>query len=692
MEGLIAGINYVPDKYIMYEMKIRGINLRGTSMKSRKNRLQKILENELESGVESDMFFHMQLADDLEECVGYLEEIGFLMQTNLENNAIASEYQLMFLKERVERLPPSPMETLSTQRTSILSKIEELEKQFGDVTVAVAPDTHQTTAHVSNVLYNQLGSLNLNSLSLGQNPRHSSTIRNQTAISGTGAVSRPTMPTTPPSPHVSFDLTNSPDLNATDYASLRTPNTSMNDDPVYTRSNSQMYNSNTAGAVPENSIVKYGHNPSVQMWKWNLRFNGDRDEMTANDFIQKLMDLGTSRNVSESHILNGITELLSGSAAKWYRAAIVSKPFTDFADFATRFIDDFDPLYKVDTRLETLKKRLQRFDERVVQYFAHMENEFSLIAKRQPVHEQIRIIRKNLLPHFISHLACKNFKTVDELRQACKNIEVSQDMIRVQNAARRNESFANNNGQNNSSVQQMNQYRNNNYGQNQNKYNYPPQNQSTNQLPIQNSNNDRPNQNQANNTSLQVTNPTQQFNNRSQQPANIATQNNNGNAQNKGAPTQQQYSYNSQSRQQFPNYQNQSNYSRVPQPDRLDLNASRQLNSNPAGQNNGFQRNNQNNNRQSGGFQNFTGNLDGGNYRNRSFAQSNAGPQANSLADNSNVACASNQMVMPFTPDLNIVENQVDSLIGTQNDMDINPIEMNVNLNGGEDVQNMSEN
>lgn len=137
--------------------------------------------------------------------------------------------------------------------------------------------------------------------------------------------------------------------------------------------------------------------------------------------------------VSQVEIMNGMPELLTGAAANWFRTTVHSKPFTSFSDFASRFLEDFEPFYKVDTRLEMLKKRLQKPNERIVTFFSYVENEFLTMSFTPPKEEQIRIVRRLLLPHFITHLACQSFTDLTELKDACKKIELSYEIVKSQN-------------------------------------------------------------------------------------------------------------------------------------------------------------------------------------------------------------------------------------------------------------------
>lgn len=109
------------------------------------------------------------------------------MNTNLNLNATRCEVQLIFLKERLERLPISPRVAIATLRTDLLSEIEELEKQFANVTVVSGLDERSRPQVSQNTFNDIISQLNLNS-AVGLNattaPRHSSTNRTFTTAGG----------------------------------------------------------------------------------------------------------------------------------------------------------------------------------------------------------------------------------------------------------------------------------------------------------------------------------------------------------------------------------------------------------------------------------------------------------------------------------------------------------------------------
>lgn len=134
--------------------------------------------------------------------------------------------------------------------------------------------------------------------------------------------------------------------------------------------------------------------------------------------------------MNENELLNEMSELLEGTAAKWFRTNKHNQVFENFGDFVIRFLQDFEPYYRVDSKLERLKKRLQTTEENVVAFFAHMENEFLMMPFRPSEAEQVRIIRRNLLPHYIKALSRDKFNSVVELKTACQEIELSAEIIK----------------------------------------------------------------------------------------------------------------------------------------------------------------------------------------------------------------------------------------------------------------------
>lgn len=334
---MIDGLNYLPDKYIVYELRARGRSTVNSTMRSRKNRLLEILKRELEAGVLSEMIFHMPLAEDLKECAEFLAEVELEMTIDLEANAVAAEFQLLYLRERVERLPTSPSEKLYALRLSLITKMEELERHFGNVTVTVGQDDVVNAPAVKdfNNIYTRL-----NDTISNQGSRHSSigrSLLDQQCRS------------------VTFER----------------------EDP-YVPPDGTMIPTCIPQKIPGAAQTSLGHSANMP----DLKVTGD------------------------TYSVSNVPSALQPSG--------------------------FELVCTVDMGLERVKRRLQRIDEKIIPYLTHMENEFSSVVNPPDTRERIRIIRKNLLPHFVSLTACKQFDSVEELSEACKRVEAAQNSIRTQ--------------------------------------------------------------------------------------------------------------------------------------------------------------------------------------------------------------------------------------------------------------------
>lgn len=104
---MIDALDEPPDKYVSYELKIHRKQLKGTTLKSRKRALRDIYRDEIDNSNYMDMTFHMRLEDDLQQCSEYLEDILLHLHVRFDEFAVSAENQLIFLRERVERLPTS---------------------------------------------------------------------------------------------------------------------------------------------------------------------------------------------------------------------------------------------------------------------------------------------------------------------------------------------------------------------------------------------------------------------------------------------------------------------------------------------------------------------------------------------------------------------------------------------------------
>lgn len=164
------------------------------------------------------------------------------------------------------------------------------------------------------------------------------------------------------------------------------------------------------------------HSNHVPLWKWSIRFSGD-DNVSASEFLQDVTDYCRSRNITEQELLQGISDLLTGSARKWHRSIVRSSPFSSWQDFTSRFLKDFEPQHQRERLLDWIKKRIQQPNESILKYFITMEDFFFRLPFVPSELERIRIIRNNLLPKYARAVALHDFSSVAQLKEACCSIE-----------------------------------------------------------------------------------------------------------------------------------------------------------------------------------------------------------------------------------------------------------------------------
>lgn len=428
-----VAIEWLTDAFITHELKIRREPLNRSTMRSRKERLLAILLREERTQAQITYFTYLDSASDLTECRQLFNLAKADMETDLSANAEKVEIQLIFLKERIFRVATNNEHDIN-MRSLLLIEIETLQREFNNFSV-------------SNVELPPVRRMNINA-----NDKNEIRVDNNNNVSMNNSMQQP--------------ITSSPINNNRNAALFREPVVEPQINGNIIDNNSHFMEGpiiNPFAEHREQPLINIGHVPSytscphtncsgaqirnnavsptrsgAQVWKWGIKFSSSDKTKSASEFMQRIKDLARSRNVTSDELLAAMPELLEGTAAQWFRTNSHSRPFQSFDDFELRFLGDFEPYHRVDTRLELLKKRLQKNDENIVTFFAYVENEFLMMAFRPCEAEQVKIIRRNLLPQYIHRLSLESFNTVHELKEACKKIELSSDIIKYQNVHRIN--------------------------------------------------------------------------------------------------------------------------------------------------------------------------------------------------------------------------------------------------------------
>lgn len=447
--SIIENVDSLPDSYVTYELLIRQQSLPDSTMRMRKRALIAILKRERDAECRFTMVPHMPLTNDLAECRTLLDCVADDLQADLRGNADRCEVQLNFLRMRLERLPPSPLQELANKRIELLEYVEVLAKCFANVSVSSGMDLRLNARSSTNITGGGFLT-HINSLSFEST---SNALPGSYRVSD-GPAAR-TVPSNRNANPINYDVINGVPIRRSSADAVvgsravtgsETSGSGLRNASVPSVGSMVMPSSYPAARIgPSGSLQSVIPNTSqlslqsvlrsnAEMWKWKISFSGPDDAQSANSFLLKLNDIAVSRGVNPEDVLRGMPDILTGTAEKWFRTN--KQKFTDYTVFSRLFLQDFEPSWNAMTRMDLLRTHLQQPDERIVSFFAYVENEFLTMPDRPSVDEQVRITRKLLLPTYIYGLAGRNFASMDELKNACRELEAGFEIIRSQEAMR----------------------------------------------------------------------------------------------------------------------------------------------------------------------------------------------------------------------------------------------------------------
>lgn len=206
----------------------------------------------------------------------------------------------------------------------------------------------------------------------------------------------------------------------------------------------------------------------VPVYKWRIKFSGDKIlngkvVPSAPDFLRDVNALSRSRNISLDELFLAASDLFEGTAARWFRASVANGLVNNWQQLQAKLIHDFEGVDYWDDLYDSIRARIQQPNESVIEYFSFMEDNFSKL-ENMLVSDQIRILRKNILPIYARQLVIYNYNTVQSLMDDCKAIESIEN--KNKNRFRRDQSpLPNNNSNRNFNPNRINSM----YGENSNR-------------------------------------------------------------------------------------------------------------------------------------------------------------------------------------------------------------------------------
>lgn len=162
-------------------------------------------------------------------------------------------------------------------------------------------------------------------------------------------------------------------------------------------------------------------NPS----QWNFIFTGDpkgsnSKETTAHEFLSALEAFRYSEDLSKRDILASLTQLLSGTARRWWITK--SRTLTRYDDFVREFKNqwfpaEFEVLMEYD--LMTYKQK----EESITSFLIEFENRASYLETRLEERKLVSIAKKNVREEFRKQLATIEIRGFNHLKSLCKRLE-----------------------------------------------------------------------------------------------------------------------------------------------------------------------------------------------------------------------------------------------------------------------------
>lgn len=79
---------------------------------------------------------------------------------------------------------------------------------------------------------------------------------------------------------------------------------------------------------------------SVPVFRWSLKFSGDRNDLSVQAFLQRVEELCEARGVTKSEVWRSAVDLFEGKVLIWYRA--VKNSFVDWDSFVDGIRAEFE--------------------------------------------------------------------------------------------------------------------------------------------------------------------------------------------------------------------------------------------------------------------------------------------------------------------------------------------------------------
>lgn len=159
--------------------------------------------------------------------------------------------------------------------------------------------------------------------------------------------------------------------------------------------------------------------PNVE--KWNLKFSGDNKKLSVHNFLERVTELRSARNVTERQLFDSAIDLFEGKALNWYRAN--KDRFNDWNSLAELLQRHFAPPDYRSRLFREILDRTQDTSESIVDYLSCMHALFRRYGGLTD-EVQLEILCRNLSPFYSTQLP--DVDTVEELEVECLKLETKK--------------------------------------------------------------------------------------------------------------------------------------------------------------------------------------------------------------------------------------------------------------------------
>lgn len=168
-------------------------------------------------------------------------------------------------------------------------------------------------------------------------------------------------------------------------------------------------------------VFNSGHRGNyVPLSKWDLTFSG-AGVLNANQFLERVEELAETRRVSQAELFEGVLELLSGEALRWFR--VHKNNIHSWDHFKRELRSEFLPIAYEEALWKEIRNRKQGQGERVSAFLHCM---LSLIGRlREEVSEarKLELVMQNLAPEVALHVRMARPRSLEDLLVIGRELE-----------------------------------------------------------------------------------------------------------------------------------------------------------------------------------------------------------------------------------------------------------------------------